>query len=172
MAVVVQCFHCNAILELDDGFRGGVCRCSGCGSLLQVPRGDAGPPTGRVARPAGPPAPAAAGEKPRTGEGDTGQSSGRLDPTRYGPADLGGSSSGLGQVHRTRPISHVAMKARKPASGAATTEPAGEARKTDNPPQAPGDPKEGGTPLWLALLLAIATAAVIGGAIYMYLLDL
>src|ERR1041384_1880667 len=40
MAVVVQCFHCNAVLELDEGFRGGVCRCSGCGSLLQVPKAD------------------------------------------------------------------------------------------------------------------------------------
>ena len=53
MAVVVQCYHCNAILELDDGFRGGVCRCSTCGTLLQVPKGDAAPGTGRIARPAG-----------------------------------------------------------------------------------------------------------------------
>ncbi|MGN6367098.1 MAG: hypothetical protein ACTHN5_02440 [Phycisphaerae bacterium] len=37
MAVKVQCTKCNATLDLDEGFRGGVCRCN-CGALLQVPR--------------------------------------------------------------------------------------------------------------------------------------
>jgi len=38
MAIVVQCFQCSTILELDDGFRGGVARCSNCGALLRVPK--------------------------------------------------------------------------------------------------------------------------------------
>ena len=37
MAIMVQCHKCSTVLELDDGFRGGVCRCSRCGTLLQVP---------------------------------------------------------------------------------------------------------------------------------------
>ena len=53
MAVIVQCFHCNAILELDEGFRGGVCRCSTCGSLLQVPKSEE-KKVGRKVRPATP----------------------------------------------------------------------------------------------------------------------
>jgi len=52
MAVKVQCSRCNATLELDEGFRGGVCRC-GCGALLQVPR-SATEGAAKV-RPAGPP---------------------------------------------------------------------------------------------------------------------
>ena len=42
MAIMVQCHKCSTVLELDDGFRGGVCRCSSCGTLLQVPI-EAGP---------------------------------------------------------------------------------------------------------------------------------
>lgn len=37
MALLVQCHQCGKILELDDGFRGGVCRCNLCGALLRVP---------------------------------------------------------------------------------------------------------------------------------------
>lgn len=55
MALIVQCFHCSNILELDEGFRGGVCRCSQCGALLQVPR--ATPGKGEKVRPATPPPP-------------------------------------------------------------------------------------------------------------------
>lgn len=59
MAVVVQCFHCSNILELDEGFRGGVCRCSQCGALLQVPKASPdeesmGSSKGRPAAPEGP----------------------------------------------------------------------------------------------------------------------
>lgn len=51
--VVVQCYHCSKILELDEGFRGGVCRCSQCGSLLQVPKAAAAE-AGARSRPAAP----------------------------------------------------------------------------------------------------------------------
>ncbi len=40
MALLVQCHQCGKVLELDDGFRGGVCRCSQCGALLRVPMTD------------------------------------------------------------------------------------------------------------------------------------
>lgn len=65
MALMVQCFHCSNILELDEGFRGGVCRCSQCGALLQVPK--ATPGQGEKVRPATPPTPGQ-GQQVRPGE--------------------------------------------------------------------------------------------------------
>ncbi|MGC8625259.1 MAG: hypothetical protein ACP5VQ_08335 [Phycisphaerae bacterium] len=53
MAIVVQCYHCHSRLELDDGFRGGICRCSKCGSLLKVPATAAADDSART-RPADP----------------------------------------------------------------------------------------------------------------------
>jgi hypothetical protein len=52
--VIVQCYHCSKILELDEGFRGGVCRCSDCGSLLQVPKAANASANAERARPAAP----------------------------------------------------------------------------------------------------------------------
>lgn len=52
--VIVQCYHCSKILELDEGFRGGVCRCSECGSLLQVPKAAGSGSQTERARPATP----------------------------------------------------------------------------------------------------------------------
>lgn len=43
--ISLNCPTCSAPLELDDGFRGGVCRCSGCGTLMTVPHD---PSTGRA----------------------------------------------------------------------------------------------------------------------------
>lgn len=108
MAVIVQCFHCNAILELDDGFRGGVCRCSTCGSLLQVPQGesDGVMPRKRKVRPPKPMPHAPASASKSVHVADAGQSSGQLDPRR---ADIG-VSSGLGHIHPTRPIMHAGSK--------------------------------------------------------------
>ena len=111
MAVIVQCFHCNAILELDDGFRGGVCRCSTCGSLLQVPQGESDGlvPRKKKVRPAKPMPHVPTGPVANSNGGraaDTGISSGQLDPRR---ADIG-VSSGLGRVHPTRPIAHTSSK--------------------------------------------------------------
>lgn len=40
MSLLVQCHQCSKVLELDDGFRGGVCRCRQCGALLRVPMTD------------------------------------------------------------------------------------------------------------------------------------
>lgn len=40
VALLVQCHQCGQVLELDDGFRGGVCRCRQCGALLRVPMTD------------------------------------------------------------------------------------------------------------------------------------
>ncbi|MEM8782788.1 MAG: hypothetical protein AAGE65_08005 [Planctomycetota bacterium] len=36
----LNCPGCSALLELDRGFAGGVCRCSTCGTLMTVPRLD------------------------------------------------------------------------------------------------------------------------------------
>jgi len=78
MAVVVQCYNCSNILELDDGFRGGVCRCSQCGSLLQVPKGSTS--DAPKSRPAAPSAQGGAAPRPANPGGDTGLSRGQLDP--------------------------------------------------------------------------------------------
>src|SRR6185437_2254908 len=107
MTVVVQCFHCNAILELDEGFRGGVCRCSACGSLLQVPKAqDTAAAPAKKIRPDVPPAPARRGA-PSNGNG----TAAHTDTCPRSPigssgfaADYGGSSSGLGRIHKTRPV--------------------------------------------------------------------
>src|SRR3954466_7022037 len=31
------CTHCRAMLEMDDGFAGGACRCQHCGTIQTVP---------------------------------------------------------------------------------------------------------------------------------------
>ena len=78
MAVVVQCYNCSNILELDEGFRGGVCRCSQCGSLLQVPKGDSS--DSPKARPAAPGAAATVLQRPSAPAADSGLSRGQFDP--------------------------------------------------------------------------------------------
>ncbi len=40
MPVTVHCSQCSADLHVDEGFKGGVCRCSSCGTLLAVPADD------------------------------------------------------------------------------------------------------------------------------------
>jgi hypothetical protein len=183
MAVVVQCFKCNAILELDDGFRGGVCRCGTCGTLLQVPKGDHTTATARIARPAGPPAPtrpAAPVVNPPSPNVETGQSSGKFDATKVSAADLGGSSSGLaqGQVHRTKPISHDKPRKTPPTDNTPDLNTAlqeASEKETTLPPhimpaRAPEAP-HGGTPPWLMMLVLLATAGVIAGLIYLYVRD-
>lgn len=35
--IALNCPSCSAQLDVDDGFRGGVCRCSSCGTLMTVP---------------------------------------------------------------------------------------------------------------------------------------
>ncbi|MCE9590642.1 MAG: hypothetical protein K8S99_08980 [Planctomycetes bacterium] len=37
--IELECPTCKSVLELDAGFAGGVCRCSGCGTLMTVPTG-------------------------------------------------------------------------------------------------------------------------------------
>ncbi len=78
MAVVVQCYNCSNILELDEGFRGGVCRCSQCGSLLQVPKGSSSDM--RKARPAAPGANVSTIQRPADPTADPGLSRGQFDP--------------------------------------------------------------------------------------------
>ncbi|NNM87236.1 MAG: hypothetical protein HKL95_01820, partial [Phycisphaerae bacterium] len=69
MAIIVQCHKCSKVLELDDGFRGGVCRCSSCGTLLQVPI-EAGP-TPSTSRRAAPDAMSASSSRPAAPDRDT-----------------------------------------------------------------------------------------------------
>lgn len=62
MSLLVQCYKCGKVLELDDGFRGGVCRCSQCGALLRVPMADT-----RQVQKSRPVEPTASKAKPITG---------------------------------------------------------------------------------------------------------
>ncbi len=91
MAVAVQCYHCSTVLELDEGFRGGVCRCSQCGSLLQVPK-NSSHDVQRAARPASPDGP---GRPARPGNPleDPGLSRGQLDARSPGASAVGSSGA-------------------------------------------------------------------------------
>ncbi len=51
--IELQCPTCQEMLVLDAGFAGGVCRCSGCGTLMTVPAA-AGGTSERLSRPATP----------------------------------------------------------------------------------------------------------------------
>jgi hypothetical protein len=156
MPVVVQCFHCNAVLELDDGFRGGVCRCGTCGSLLQVPKGEAdAPPKAKRVRPAVPPGPVT----PPSRMEDTGLSSGALDPRRSDS----GLSSGL--VHKTSPIAMTAKLARKPARAEAPSPPKPVAAEMKN---ATRTPQERGN-LLLSIIILLLIAGILAGAIWAFL---
>ncbi len=93
MAIVIQCYHCHSRLELDDGFRGGVCRCSKCGSLLKVPSTAGVTETART-RPADP-GPRPPGDRPRDPNEDPGLSaSGLRDQSARRPAMPPSASSG------------------------------------------------------------------------------
>src|SRR4051795_9590790 len=35
--IQLTCTHCRALLEMDDGFAGGACRCQHCGTIQTVP---------------------------------------------------------------------------------------------------------------------------------------
>ncbi len=160
MPVVVECFHCTAILELDDGFRGGVCRCSTCGSLLQVPKGEAdAPPKAKRVRPAVPPGPAV---PPAKSDESTGISSGALDPRRADP----GISSGL--IHKTSPIAMAAKPARKtppPPEPPAATPPSPSSPPA--PEKTPGPQSRG--LLIVSVLLILLIGAVLAGTVVVYL---
>lgn len=62
--IELECPQCAALLELDRGFVGGVCRCSQCGTLMTVPESADRTPPELVTRPprpeSPPPRPAAA----------------------------------------------------------------------------------------------------------------
>lgn len=154
MAVLVQCQQCKTTMELDEGFRGGVCRCSGCGALVQVPRSmEEG--VARGARPARP-------------EGNGG---GSVAGERVG-GDLGGSSSGL---RGPRPVPNVARTKVPPS-------PKGDAKNPERtplvsekttmpavpPPPSVGAVRKNNFRLWMgiSLLILIVGIIVVGVAIY------
>ena len=53
--IELTCPQCDSDLEIDEGFRGGVCRCFKCGSLLTVPAERDGRTAEQLARPEAPP---------------------------------------------------------------------------------------------------------------------
>jgi hypothetical protein len=114
MALVVQCYHCHSRLELDDGFRGGVCRCSKCGSLLKVPSTAGATDAGR-ARPADPGS-RPPGSRPRDPNEDPGLSaSGFRDQSAQRPAVPPSASSGAFSSSSMRPDKPRSSKSGHPA---------------------------------------------------------
>ncbi|MGC8560927.1 MAG: hypothetical protein ACP5O1_09645 [Phycisphaerae bacterium] len=126
MALLVQCHQCGKVLELDDGFRGGVCRCSQCGALLRVPMTDAREvQKSRPAEPAGP------GNKRISSSGSGGDGSaapnassqsGRPEtpdiPSSHRPGrpESPGAFSGSGSLRPARPESPLTERlAQRPA---------------------------------------------------------
>ena len=114
MAIVVQCYHCHSRLELDDGFRGGVCRCSKCGSLLKVPAtaGATDPARTRPADPGIRPS----GNRPRDPNEDPGLSaSGFRDQSSQRPAIPPAASSGAFTSSSMRPSTPQPKNSGRPA---------------------------------------------------------
>ncbi len=130
VSLLVQCYQCGKILELDDGFRGGVCRCSQCGSLLRVPMTD----THQVQK-ARPAEPAASKAKPIPGV--TGDSQdGAYDDSRTPPARP--EAPGTSSSRQLRPESPGAI------AGSGGMRPARpESPLADNLPQRPTRPGDG-----------------------------
>jgi len=115
MSVSVQCTTCKITLELDDGFRGGVCRCSNCGSLLQVPRSaDEGVAKSRPAGPAGMMGPGRSDDS-----GARSADSGMSDPLSDGMGGSGSSSSGL---RHPRPVPTARTAPRKRTTSSSSRE--------------------------------------------------
>jgi hypothetical protein len=177
MAVVVQCYHCNAVLELDEGFRGGVCRCSGCGSLLQVPRGEQDKRAPRPARPAAPPSPSANASPPPPASGDS------RSPRPSPSIDAHTLSSGLNQVHKTRPINKTSKKTlKKPGESGASSagvvsHSAGRSAATEPPPSSTPLPRFPPLPrrrnnrlLWAAIGAIILIGLAVVGLLGVYML--
>ena len=105
MAVKVQCSKCNATLELDEGFRGGVCRCT-CGALLQVPRS-----TTEGAAKVRPTAPISVQPRPTpsTATSATADDAPLSDPRSSALSNISGSG-----LPRPAPVAHIPKK-KKPA---------------------------------------------------------
>jgi hypothetical protein len=87
--ISLACTSCKKVLEIDDAFAGGVCRCQYCGTIQTVPAS-----LKRANRP-GAPQPAVASkalyEKKRRNPGEVGRSGSGLEAL----ADSVGASSGL-----------------------------------------------------------------------------
>src|SRR5512132_1524014 len=85
----LTCTNCKAVLEIDDAFAGGVCRCQHCGTIQTVPAS-----LKRSGTKSGTPQPAMAKtlyqKKPRA-PGEVGRSGSGLEAL----ADSVGASSGL-----------------------------------------------------------------------------
>jgi len=162
MSVVVQCFHCSAILDLDDGFRGGVCRCSSCGSLLQVPRGEDGAPAGRKVRPATPPSPTSPTtpvQNATSSRLDVGMSRGQFEPPpspQIRRQDIG-VSSGLGRVHQTTPVAPSSRSSRRGERSGATAQTAAAAAQRSR------------VLIWFGVLLAILITAMLASLVVYYI---
>ena len=106
--ISLPCTSCKKVLEIDDAFAGGVCRCQHCGTIQTVPAS-----LKRATR-SGAPQPAvskALYEKKRRAPGEVGRSGSGLEAL----ADSVGASSGLARsALKTRAATPTEKPARKP----------------------------------------------------------
>jgi len=160
MAVVVQCYHCSNILELDDGFRGGVCRCSQCGALLQVPKGSS--TEMRKARPAAPGAMPTDLKRPDSPLADPGLSRGQFDPRSPRIQGGSGGSSETG-------ISSGAF-ARSPSRPAAPAAVARHAKKA-RPVESSERPSRTNTWLYVSLGLVLVVTLVFAAVVTVWVVS-
>ena len=108
--ISLACTSCKKVLEIDDAFAGGVCRCQHCGTIQTVPAS-----LKRANRP-GAPQPAVASkalyEKKKRAAGEIGRSGSGLEAL----ADSVGASSGLARsaLKNRAAVPTVQPAARKP----------------------------------------------------------
>jgi len=117
MQFVVKCLKCSKLLELDEGFRGAICRCSFCGALLEVPAGEGD--QGKRSRPAAPELtgkPNQAANRAATGAGaaDPGISSGAVADSRrqHGTTSVADAVSVPKKSRPSSPFSSIDIAAR------------------------------------------------------------
>src|SRR3954468_262389 len=91
--ITLTCTNCQAKLEIDDGFAGGVCRCEHCGAIQTVPAHLKG--KSRPVAPGGKAPPAAKTLYSKSGRSGGGRSSTGLDDLAQVVASSGLSSSRL-----------------------------------------------------------------------------
>jgi len=159
--ISIHCTHCRQLLEMDDAFAGGVCRCQYCGTIQTVPSLSKikrqTSPMASAPAPANVPAPAS--PQPQAAE-PSAQASG-LDEL----AEVVASSSGLGRGSLRSGVSTPAAVAPPdgrppaPAPAPAAASPVDYARPTQHKKR----------PVWLLVTGGIVAALVLvalGGAIF------
>ncbi|MCC5828276.1 MAG: hypothetical protein JJU36_02400 [Phycisphaeraceae bacterium] len=140
-SIHLQCPHCSALMELDAGFAGGVCRCFECGTLMTVPADpnqESPEMLVRQARPERPDAPASAARSESPGaRGDVASPSESLPGSTPRPSASMPSSAGSGLAGQDEddPLAALAAEAEALSSSGLRTRT--DKRTAPPPPEPP-----------------------------------